>query len=275
VPYTFGAGTGDDITWQNQGSFAGNLSTTLVCGWWYPTTLTATRGLWSVGNIVGAEIDSTTDELRLRTDNTTDGQWTTTGVDLVINNWKFLAFFVTCTNTGPAGAWRVWAGSVESAPVECTVTGAVSPVGNFVSNANFYLGNKGTGTLAFQGDIGDCGYLSTTTAGASVNPFSIATVGSVTNTEALFIYERFVLPFWLGQGWANKGRVSSHGTPTITTFDAAYACTSNQFQVRRYQYSSAAVFSGGGPTINGATYSQNGSPRPLISDSPYMPAVRR
>lgn len=275
MAYTFGAGTGDDITWQNQGSPGGNLSTSLICGWWYPTTLTATRGLWSTGNVFGAEIDATTDELRLRTDNTTDGQWTTTGVDLAVNNWKFIAFFNTCSNTGPAAAWRVWAGSIDSAPVECTVTNAVSPVGNFVSNSSFYLGNKGTGTLAFQGDIGDCGYLLTTTAGASVNPFSIAAVGAVTNTEAQFIYERFVLPFWMGQGWWQCGVLPYHGTLTVTTFDAAYACTSGLFQIRRAQYSSASVFSGVTPTINGATWSQNGSPRPLLSDSPYMPAVRR
>jgi len=274
VPYTFGAGTGDDITWSNRVALGSNGTSAIVCGWWYPTTLTATRGLWSGGNTVGAEIDATTDELRLRTDNTTDGQWTTTGVDLVVNEWKFIAFLGTFLNGTPTASWRVWAGSIQSAPIECTVTGAVAPVGNFVGSNSFYLGNKGTGTLAFQGAIGDAGYaITSSTGGASFHPFSIATIGTISNLEAEFVYQRFVLPFWLGRGWTPDGPLRAR--MSVATDDIAYACTSNQFQVRRYNNGDATNFSGVTPTINGATYSQNGTPRPLISDSPYMPAVRR
>lgn len=274
MAYTLGAGTGDDITWSASPTAFGSGSTQLVCGWWYPTTLTATRGLWSAGNTIGAEIDTTTDELRLRTDNTTDGQWTTTGVDLVVNEWRFIAFLNTNINTGPAAAWRVWAGGVASAPVECTVTNAVAAVGNFTGSSSFTLGNKGTGTLAFQGDVGDAGYIYTGTVGAAVNPFSIATAGTITNTEAGFVYQRFVLPFWLGKGWRCDGALRNHGSSGIA-LEYAYACTTNLFQVRRSQTTNNTVFSGLAPTINGATWSQNGSPRPLISDSPYMPDVRR
>lgn len=276
MPYTFGAGTGDDITWAFNGSFSGSGSAGLVCGWWYPTTLTATRGLWSAGNTFGAEIDTTTDELRLRTDNTTDGQWTTAGVDLAVNNWKFIAFLGTFLNTGPSAAWRVWAGSVDSAPVECSVTNAVAPVGNFVVSGNFYIGNKGTGTLAFQGDIGDLSILSTNAAGAvTTHPFSLATLGAITNAEALFVYERFVLPIWAGLGFANSGLLRRAGASSGSNDDFLYACTSNQFQIRRANLVNNTAFSGITPTINGATYSQNGSPRPLLSDSPYLPARRR
>lgn len=273
MAYTFGAGTGDDITWASSTTFGGSGSTQFVFGWWYPTTLTATRGLWSAGNTFGAEIDTTTDELRLRTDNTTDGQWTTAGVDLATGTWKFLAFLNTCIN-GPTAAWRVWAGSVESAPIEVTVTGAVSPVGNFTGNSNFYLGNKGTATLAFQGDIGDSGYICTGSVGAASNPFSIDTAGTISNTEAQFVYERFVLPLWCGKGFTEAGRLRSHGI-LGNAHDSAYACTTNLFQVRRAREANATVFSGVTPTRNGVTWSQNGSPRPLLSDSPYLPARRR
>jgi hypothetical protein len=276
VPYTFGAGTGDDITWAILGSFSQGSTAGLVCGWWYPTTLTATRGLWSLGNTFGAEIDATTDELRLRTDNTTDGQWTTAGVDLAVNNWKFIAFLGTFNNTGPAAAWRVWAGSVDSAPIECTVTSAVAPVGNFVVNGNFYMGNKGTGALAFQGAIGDVSIHSTSAAGGvTAHPFSLATLGAITNAEALFVYERFVLPIWAGNGFRQSGALRRNGAFNASNDDILYACTTNQFQIRRTNLVNNTTFSGITPTINGATYSQNGSPRPLLSDSPYMPAVRR
>lgn len=277
MAYRFGAGLGDDITWTMATSAGGSSSSILVCGWWYPTTLTATRGLWSCGNTFGAEIDATTDEIRLRTDNTTDGQWFTAGVDLVVDNWKFLAFLNTCNNTGPAAAWRVWAGSIESAPIACSITPDVTPVGNFTASASFYIGNRGTGTFAFQGDVGDVGVYATNTGfGAIQHPFSIATAGTITDTEANFVYERFVIPFWLGRGWANSGcLISGAAVAGVTADDVMYACTKNFFQVRRRQTVANSSFSGITPTINNAGWSQNGSPRPLLSDSPYLPAVRR
>ena len=74
MAYTFGGATTDDITFASAITIGANSRAALICGWWYPTTLTATRKLWSANStgIVGAEIDTTTSELRLRSDNTTD-----------------------------------------------------------------------------------------------------------------------------------------------------------------------------------------------------------
>ena len=64
MAYTFGAATGDDITWTDTGSSWGtNGQAGLVCGWFFPTTLTATRGLFSVGTVHRIEIDATTSEI--------------------------------------------------------------------------------------------------------------------------------------------------------------------------------------------------------------------
>lgn len=262
MAYTFGAGTGDDITWDQGGLGDGILGARngvrLVYGWWYPTTLTATRGLWSAGNTYGAEIDSTTSELRLRTDNTTDGQWTTTGVNLTTNEWKFLAFMNTNNNSGPTAAWRVWAGTISTAPTEVTVTSAVGPSGNFTGNANFYIGNKGTGTVAFQGDIENVGYLTT---GTNDGPFQIATAGTITNNEAEFAYRWFVLPLWIGQP-VHVGFLRGPRAQTIPISYAHIRLDTLDRAVRTLNPSNPTVDSTITPTINGATPSLNRGPRP-------------
>lgn len=258
MPYTFGGGTGDDIVFTANNSIGASSRTALVTGWWRPTTLTTGRGLWSAGSVCGAEINATTDELLLRTDNTTDGTWTTTGVDLVVNEWRFIAFFLTCTNTGPAAAWRIWAGNVETAPVAVTVTAGTAPVGNFTGSAAYYAGNKGTGTVAFQGDIADMAWLTTAGgAGATANPFSIAALGACTADEEENIYRRYVLPIWEGKIFEGLANYSQWNTQ----IDLNYSALLDSSPIIRTP-GNGAISSFVAPTINGATISLNGSPRP-------------
>lgn len=269
MAYTFGAATGDDITIAMNGNMGATTISAFVCGWWYPTTLTATRGLWSAGNVFGAEIDTTTSEIRLRTDNTTDGQWTTTGAGLTVNTWSFLAFANSCNNTGPASAWRVWAGTLETPPVELTVTGAVAPVGNFAGNASFYIGNKGTGTLAFQGDICEVSYHRCTAGtGVTTHPLTIATTGTITNDEARYIFERVVMPCWAGEVLPEPLR-----SPKNNLVEEAghWSGLGGSQVIRRTR--STTLFSNALPTINGATISLNGHPRPTYR-TPIYAGVR-
>jgi hypothetical protein len=259
VPYTFGAAATDDITWSLGASIGNSSRISLVAGWWRPTTLTATRKLWSAGTagINGAEIDTTTDELRLRTDNTTDGQWTTTGVDLVVDEWKFLAFLLSCNNTGPAAAWRVWSGDVSNAPIERTVTVATSPTGSFTSTVAFYIGNASTGSLAFEGDIANVTVSSTGFAvGVTTNPFGIAAYGTITNEEAQHIYETMVLPLWLGDPSPLFRRPQDVDSATYHNgLDQGAVVVGNH-------RSSATLMPSPGVTINGATPASTGAPRP-------------
>jgi hypothetical protein len=155
MSYTFGGNTGDDINISLMINLGADNTTCFVAGWWYPTTLTAGRGYWSAGNIFGAEVDTTTSELRLRTDNsTTDGEWVTSGAGIVTNKWHFIAFMNASENTTVPGAWRVWVGDAITAPVIQTPAVSVSRSGDYTGNSAFYVGNKGTDTVAFQGDIG-------------------------------------------------------------------------------------------------------------------------
>lgn len=203
MSYTLGGATTDDIIINYAALGFSNMfvdnSSTLILGWWYPTTLTATRGYWSILNTIGAEVDGTTSEIRMRTDNTTDGQWLTSGAGIVVNKWHFLAFLNAAENTTVAGAWRVWVGDAFTSPVEVTVTNPVVRSGNYVGGATFYLGNKGTGSLAFQGDIGWAACISQLTNVGINGALGIATSGVIDNAEADLVLNRWVRPFWLGR----------------------------------------------------------------------------
>jgi len=196
---TFGGATADDLTISLSLTAGVSTAQTFVHGWWYPTTLTAGRGLWSNGNVSDCQINSVTDELRIIVDgSTTDGEWTTTGVDLAVNNWYFLAFLLSANNTGPADAIRVWRGTPETAPVECTVANAVALAGTHPGSASFTFGNRGTGTVAFQGSIAHAGFICAQMSDESCTPFLIATPGTITNAEAEYCYDRYVQRAWLG-----------------------------------------------------------------------------
>jgi hypothetical protein len=199
MSYVFGGATGDDFNFATSGTLGGDNNIGLVCGWWYPTTLTATRKLWSCNTtgILGAEIDATTSSLRLKTDNTTDGQWTVP-VGFAVDQWFFLAFLLATENTGVLAAWRVWVGTSDTPPTAATVTVATNPVGNFSGSGSFYIGNAGTGTLAFQGNIANIVWLSQTTSVQQPSPLGIATSGVIAADEELRIYNNLVRPMWSG-----------------------------------------------------------------------------
>lgn len=260
---TFGGSTGDDVTITAILSMA-TASTIIVAGWWYPTTLTAGRGLWSVGNVAGCKIHSTTSEVQLITDNTTDGLTTTSGLGLVTNTWQFLAFLGTFDNTGPASAWRVWKGN-SSAPVEIGTTATVAPVGNFTGNATWYIGNLGTGIVAFQGDIAGFTYMHGAGSGATASLLAPTVSGALSQDDADLVLRDIVTPLWLGD------------YAKIETTDSTrphFFFELNRSAVAGY----GRPLNGTDPTFlavaNGVSVSANGNPRPPIS-RPAWPLRRR
>lgn len=263
MAYTFGGGTGDDITFTAPTSTGGNGIEGFVAGWWYPTTLTATRGYWSAGNVFGAEVDTTTSELRLRTDNTTDGQWTTTGAGITTNKWWFLAFLYTCNNTGPAAAWRVWIGDENTAPVVQTPAVAVAAVGNFTGSTSRTIGNKGTGTVAFQGDIGWFLCLSNAGLSTTQSPFGILTNGALGVDQETRTESRFVMPLWSG-----RFPIQNYALGSLT---AAFSAVHVPLELPSYGrvWSSSTSPNPLALTINGATYTQNEPPVRLKQDAIY------
>lgn len=263
MPYTFGGGTGDDfnITATTAGATA---SVELVTGWFYPTTLTAGRGLWSWGNVAGCKIHTTTSELQLISDNTTDGLTTTSGLGLAVNVWHFLAFLGTFNDTGPVNAWRVWKGTIDFAPTVIATVATVAPIGNHVGSLTWYVGNLGTGTVAFQGDIANVTFMHGAGTGATAGLLAPISMGALTQADEDIVFNDLVLPLYRGE--YNR----------METFDSA--------RPRWFaELSSTAVY--GRPSainletlqlagVNGATVSANNCPRPPIS-RPAWPWHRR
>lgn len=204
MSWEFGSTTTDSLQFGLTNNHASGGTSLFVCGWWYPTTLTATRRLWSLAAVIGVEINTTTSELRLKTDNTTDGQWTTSGVNLTLNEWKFIAFFGTFTNTGPAAQWRVWAGTVETCPAEVTVSVAVAPVGNFVAASAFNLGNTQAGSVSWQGLIGNANTIVCSAGSLQNFPLPNTTSGTITNDEANIVFQQLVIPYWSGESFPHR-----------------------------------------------------------------------
>lgn len=271
MSYTFGGATGDDVTWSSSTTLGAASRVELVAGWWKPTTLTAGRGLWSAGNVHGARIAATTSELELVVDNaTTDGVWTTTGVGLATNSRKFLAFLCNLAST-PAVAWTCWVGDETTPPAQVTVTNTTGMSGALTGNATTYVGNLGTGTTAFQGQIENV-VVGVTAAGAgsAVNPFAVAAFGTTTAAEALYVEEQLVRPIWQGQHAAAKRLGVFAGA-----WDWSYLpFTGPLFAVERFIRSSASVNPRIAPTVNGATVSAERGPRPDgfgSSSAPFAP----
>lgn len=273
MSYTCGAATGDDIaTAILPAGIGATLTSCFIAGWWKPTTLTATRTLWSGANNFCAEINTTTSELRVRTANTTGGQWTTTGVNLTVNEWKFLAFANTCNNTGPTAAWVVWAGTNETIPQQVTVTQATAPNGNFQTSSNFVLGNKSpsSGTVAFQGEIGPVVLARTAANVLGIVPTN--TAGAFTAEEIDLMYTRIVLPVWAGEWcppWFRQIRINDNQAIVSFYTSLDYASPQNV----RMETGTGQPF--GTITFSGVTLSQERCPRPMPQQALQPKYVRR
>ena len=268
MAWTFGTGTGDDAS-LNITSIGASGTIFYGSCWVYPTTLTATRAIWSIGNNWTMRIDATTSELRFISDNTTDGEWTTTGASLATNTWTFLAWLASPLNTGPTCAWRAWAGTLETSPQELTITNAVAPVGNFTGGTSLTWGNRGgSGTVAFQGALENCVFGAFNgTISATLSPFAIAAAGTITQNEADLIRDRYVRPMWLGDLYPyEKARA---GLPATNSGLNYYVTRMNLGAQSLMELAFRAATGnpvGGMTALNGATASATRGPRPALQN---------
>ncbi len=276
MSWTFGGGTGDDAT-LNITSIGASGTIFFGSCWVYPTTLTATRAIWSIGNNWTIRIDATTDELRLISDNTTDGEWTTAGVDLATNTWKFLAWMGSPLNTGPTMAWRLWAGDLITPPTEVTITGAVTPVGNFTGATSLTWGNRGSGTVAFQGSLENCVFGAFNgTISATLGPFPVAAAGTITQVEADFVRERYVLPIWQGNLYPYEKATA--GFPPANAGLNWYVLRMDRTvqSLMEFAFRAAVGTPAGSLTaLNGAVYSANRVPVPARESHVTIKTLRR
>jgi hypothetical protein len=271
MAYTFGAATGDDI------NFAG-LSATglgadnchfLITGWFYPTTLSPGRAYWGAGGTFGLEVDTTTSELRIKTANaTTNGEWTTASAGITTGAWYFIAVLGTTETTGTLAAFRVWTGTFETPPVECTVSVAVAASGAFTGSATPVIGNKSAATtVAFQGDIDHLQWIiaagSSPPVGLATSPLFLSTSGSITDDEAFSVLHRAVIPMWQGKMFDGRsgGVSTSPGWSDLFVWSGDQSSPTSTCVPKKAANNSDTGY-GNSVAINGATYTAARGPAP-------------
>lgn len=270
MAFTFGAATGDDITWTESGSAWGATGRSgMISGWYFPTTLTAGSALWSVGAVHRAVIAATTSEIDLFFDRTTDTQWTTTGLGLAVNQWHFIAVLMNNFNTGVVTNFKVWRSVGTDIPTSVPAAVVTAGTGNATSSTIPTIGNaSATGTSAFQGDIGRCDFI----VGVAANSFIDNTNGSIGVETERRIFEYMVLPIWQGKSptFLKSGQESNNGiTHAVLDLDL----NGNYVRTVRNGGTSAAIDRTA--TISGATPSLNRAPIQTTGPGSWPDLLRR
>lgn len=281
---TFGGATGDDVNFTLPTSLFSASCANLICGWWYPTTLTAGRYYFGVGTAsAGMRVHTTTSELSLLVGSSTPTEWASSGAGITTGKWQFIAMLVSCVSSGGGSAFRLWVGDQITPPVEISVASFSGGSGAIAAITVFTVGNLGAaGTVAFPGDIGPvwgCGHQNTSAVGAS-NPFGITTAGTIDNSAAELVLRRFVIPGWHGavfpqQAFRNKNWISGN-----TSAWQMFHCeneASNLAPTVMLQQSNTAATPLLVATKNGASATQNrpGRPGREVQNIIRMPWVRR
>lgn len=271
MAYTFGAATTNNIVTPNIANlWFGNQYINLFMAWVYPTTLTSGRYL--IGGAAGAGIyvNTTTSELRIRTINaTTNGEWVTSGLGLVIDKWQFIAVLGTWNNTGPTGTARAYIGDENRYPTEVTVNSAVAPVGNYTLSSGLTIGNQTSATsLSWQGDIGWVTASASNPVFAVGNRLWVSTVGVITAAEQKMIYDAYILPGYVGRFHGEFDNEAYVGPDSAQPYHCLMNLDSNLPILRKITGSNLTITTPQNLTINGATPSLRRSPNtPFASTS--------
>ena len=254
MPFTIGAGTTDVIVPPST-TVGARPSGFWIMGWFYPTTLTAGRKLYSWGSLWAIQIDSTsTANLRFIADNnTTDDTKRTTDAAMSTNNWYFVAALNNCSSAATT-QWSVWFGDGLNPPTKRTLTNVATASGNLLTGTGPRIGNGQAGaTVAFQGDMGWWAFKNLNAS--STYPLDALDGATIAAEEDLF-EKSYVLPAWRGDFrwlWDQQ----QMGATTLAKNGGFLVCPMDN---ARRVYSATGVSQ---LTVTGATLSNNREPRPL------------
>lgn len=264
MPYTFGGANTDDLTLPVVTSITGPSVSGMLLAWVFPTTLTPGRGLAGFGNNLGRIlVSATSGEIDVALGaGTTDGVWTSSGLALTADTWRFLAIAWTAI-AGPTMEVRLWAGDGVTPPEPVTMAQAIAPVGTFSSQTTMTIGSTATSSsLAWQGDIGPLDVISTNIAAGATHPFGQTAYGAFATESVDMMFSRFVRPIWEGSyRHAPVGRVVNN----TTSMQHVSLDMLLQGAAARHIQTSSANESIGIPTYNGATVSARAAPRARFS----------
>lgn len=272
MSYTFGAATSDKIVPQASAAIGASSWTVLVAGWFYPTTLTTGRGLWGIATAYGLDIDTTTSELRMTVDRaTTDCVWKSTGAALVVNQWHFIALLVTNNGVGDS-TMRLWVSNDGFTLSERTIAVVTAGSGGGVGATTRWVGNRAAATItAFQGDIGQVTFLSSSTLASTFFPIEV--YGVCSQTEADRVLAQIVRSLF--EGRIPVELISRQTANPLITIELCDQETNPAVNSARQ------IFGTGTPpksntalsTVTGATVSANRQAGPLISAAWTIKAV--
>lgn len=269
MPYTNGAGSGDDINHTRTTAGLAALMN-LVMMWVNPDSTGGGAGgdfLFSLGNVTGiAQGTTSSAEIRLTNDHvTTDGVFETTDVGLVAGEWRFIA----CLMSAISGSFvpRVWTGTADKPPVLHAGTTVTAASGNVTSSATVTVGNRGTGSVSFAGQIGQTCHLQAVagTSGSSGwgRLFTVAGTGNAVAEAELLA--RVIQPAWRDMSIIRDMCVGAQaGNHDMTFFPM------NSLIVDRLTYAATVVTNSGLAVANGSTISQQREPRAI----PNFPLTR-
>lgn len=255
MAYTFGAGTGDDITYTMQLGAPVSGGALFTAGWFYPTTLTSGRTLVSFSSSTtgtALAVAPTTTQLRWTGQfGTTSGVWDATDAALVTNEWQFVALLYAPLSNA-SGAVRVWKGNT-SGIFECAVTQTTAPSGTVNSSQAVIIGNRGTASLAFQGHIGWWATYKVNQI-TPLHFLSTATNATITQDEADLAFHRLVLPHYNGS--FNPGSIHTpQSTIEYTLMDLGVPGAPTALRAVGTVYTQPFL-----GTVNGATIATEESP---------------
>lgn len=260
MPYTNGAGSGDDLTHTRTTSGLASLLN-LVMMWVNPDSLGGGASgdfLWSFGNVIGAAQGTTSAaEIRITNDHaTTDGVFETTDVGLVVGEWKFLAFLVHAAT----GSFRstVWHGTADKPPVLATQTLVTTAAGAVTSSTNITLGNRGTGSVSFAGQIGQTAVIQAIPGASATDWGKPYTAGSANSIGDAMVLERVIQPAWRDMSSIRDTCLTSFGANHDLRFFPMDSLT-----VDRVNYTATNLTNPALLTATGAVISQQREPRAI------------
>jgi len=262
MPYTFGAATSDYVSPSVLNVLSAN-QVSMVAGWFYPTTLTAGRALWTTvaGTNNRLEIDTTTSQLRwLTASPTTQGVFTISGNAIVTNKWQFIA--LVSSRAGSTESLAVWQATESDPPTLMTITQVTAPAGSFVAGITFVIGNaSAAATSAFQGDIGPFTMMAHTNVN-NLGPL-VTTSAQVIDAACQNVIQRFVIePCW-------RSQLNASQIMPATTLGNAYYLPMNDRTTRNIRRSgSTSTQTTGLLTVSGATQAASRHP---FSDNQTFP----
>lgn len=244
---------------------------TLAAGWIRPATLTAGRNIFGEGSLVwGVKIHTTTSELRIMSDATTDGAYTTSGLGLTVGQWQWVCImcYIGTSSTMTVKCYT----AIESGPMtEVTVVVTTAAVGSFGATAgtNPQNGNQGGGaSQAFEGEIEQFVWMS----GLRNIIILSSALGTPSTADLEQNVRALVVPLWAGdQESIMRGGIDFSATTTQNPWrivcpfvDCNVATGSNSQNLGRIPHTQSTPpagthsFSGTGPP----SWTQTRAPRP-------------